>query len=91
MWSYVQSQEHQRWLWHAIDPNTGKILAYTLGDHKDEAFPKLKELLEPLTTNTSISSISPSRCFFTRWLTICTGIPRSLNTRSQAAARPGFP
>lgn len=40
MWSYVQSKEHQRWLWHAIDHNTGKILAYTLGGHKDEVFLK---------------------------------------------------
>jgi len=47
MWSYVQSKEHQRWLWPAIDHNTGKILAYTLGDHQDEVFLKLKELLEP--------------------------------------------
>lgn len=47
MWSYVQSKEHQRWLWHAIDHNTDKILAYTLGDHKDGVFLKLKELLEP--------------------------------------------
>lgn len=30
-----------------LDHNTGKILAYTLGDHKDEVFLKLKELLEP--------------------------------------------
>ena len=47
MWSYVQSKENQRWLWHAIDHHTGKILAYTFGDHKDEVFLKLKELLEP--------------------------------------------
>ena len=47
MWSYVQRKEHQRWLWHAIDHNTGKILAYTLGDHKDDVFLKLKEILEP--------------------------------------------
>ena len=47
MWSYVQSKEHQRWLWHAIDHNTGKILAYTLGDHKDDVFLKLKKILEP--------------------------------------------
>ena len=40
MWSYVQRKEHQRWLWHAIDHNTGKILAYTLGDHKDDVFLK---------------------------------------------------
>jgi len=39
-WSYVQSKEHQRWLWQAIDHNTGKILAYTFGDHQDEVFLK---------------------------------------------------
>ena len=47
MWSYVKSKEHQRWLWHAIDHNTGKILAYTFGERTDEVFLKLKELLEP--------------------------------------------
>ena len=47
MWSYVQSKEHQRWLWHAIDHKTGKILAYTFGARKDEVFLKLKELLQP--------------------------------------------
>jgi IS1 family transposase/transposase-like protein len=47
MWSYVQSKENQRWLWHAIDHKTGKILAYTLGARKDEVFLKLKELLQP--------------------------------------------
>ena len=47
MWSYVQRKEYQRWLGHAIDHNTGKILAYTLGDHKDDVFLKLKEILDP--------------------------------------------
>lgn len=47
MWSYVQSKAHQRWLWHAIDHNTGKILAYTFGDHKDEVFLQLQQFLEP--------------------------------------------
>jgi insertion element IS1 protein InsB len=46
-WSDVQSKAHPRWLWHAIDHTTGKILAYTLGDHKDEVFLKLRELLAP--------------------------------------------
>jgi len=46
MWSYVQRKAHPRWLWHAIDHTTGKILAYTLGDHKDEVFLKLREILE---------------------------------------------
>ena len=47
MWSYVQRNAPQRWLWHAIDHNTGKMLAYTFGDHKDEVFLKLQHLLAP--------------------------------------------
>jgi insertion element IS1 protein InsB len=38
MWSYVTKKENQRWLWHAIEHHSGKILAYVLGDHKDEVF-----------------------------------------------------
>ncbi len=47
MWSYVGKKTNQRWLWHAIDRITGKVLAYTFGQRKDEIFLKLKELLEP--------------------------------------------
>jgi insertion element IS1 protein InsB len=47
MWSFVRSKAQQRWLWYAIDHATGKILAYVLGSRKDEAFIKLKALLEP--------------------------------------------
>lgn len=47
MWSYVQRKEQQRWLWHAIDHQTGEILAYVLSDHKDAAFLELKALLDP--------------------------------------------
>jgi IS1 family transposase len=47
MWSFVQSKEQQRWLWHAIDHTTGEVLAYVLSDHKDTAFVQLKTLLEP--------------------------------------------
>ena len=47
MWSFVQSKQQQRWLWHAIDHNTGEVLAYVLSDHKDTAFLELKALLEP--------------------------------------------
>jgi hypothetical protein len=35
MWSFVQNKQNQRWLWHAIDHETGKILAYVLGNHTD--------------------------------------------------------
>jgi IS1 family transposase/transposase-like protein len=51
MWSYVGNKTQQRWLWYAIDHETGKILAYVLAERKDEAFLKLKELLEPFGIN----------------------------------------
>jgi insertion element IS1 protein InsB len=28
MWSFVQRKKNQRWLWHAIDHCSGKVLAY---------------------------------------------------------------
>jgi IS1 family transposase/transposase-like protein len=47
MWSFVGKKKNQRWLWHAIDKLTGKVLAYVFGRRKDEIFLKLKKLLEP--------------------------------------------
>jgi insertion element IS1 protein InsB len=47
MWSYVSKKANPRWLWHAIDHRTGKVLAYVFGRRQDEVFLKLKELLEP--------------------------------------------
>ena len=47
MWSYVHSKANPRWLWHAIDHHTGKVLAYVFGRRKDTVFLKLKALLEP--------------------------------------------
>ena len=47
MWSFVGKKKNQRWLWHAIDYNTGTVLAYVLGKHTDEVLLKLKALLEP--------------------------------------------
>ena len=47
MWSFVQSKKQQRWLWHAIDHASGKILAYVLAPHEDSAFVQLKALLQP--------------------------------------------
>jgi insertion element IS1 protein InsB len=48
MWSYVGKKANQRWLWHAIDHHTGKVLAYVFGERKDDAFLRLKALLEPV-------------------------------------------
>ena len=47
MWSYVHSKVHPRWLWHAMDHHTGKVLAYVFGRRQDDVFLKLQQLLEP--------------------------------------------
>jgi insertion element IS1 protein InsB len=47
MWSYVGRKKDQRWLWHAIDHRSGKVLAYVFGRRQDDVFLKLKALLEP--------------------------------------------
>jgi insertion element IS1 protein InsB len=47
MWSYVRSKASPRWLWHAIDHHTGKVLAYVFGRRQDTVFLDLKALLEP--------------------------------------------
>jgi insertion element IS1 protein InsB len=47
MWSFVRQKAQQRWLWHAIDPQRGTVLAYVLGSHTDTVFLQLKQLLAP--------------------------------------------
>ena len=47
MWSFVGAKEKARWLWHAIDHHSGRVLAYVIGSRKDAVFLKLKALLAP--------------------------------------------
>ena len=47
MWSFVGKKTEPRWLWHALDHRTGKVLAYVFGRRKDEVFLQLKTLLTP--------------------------------------------
>jgi insertion element IS1 protein InsB len=47
MWSLVGKKYEPRWLWHALDHWSGRVLAYGLGRRTDEAFLQLKALLEP--------------------------------------------
>jgi IS1 family transposase/transposase-like protein len=47
MWSFVYRKTNPRWHWHAIDHQTGTVLAYVFGRRKDEVFLKLKALLDP--------------------------------------------
>ena len=47
MWSFVFSKENQRWLWLALDHQTGRILAYTFGRRKDDVFRTFQVMLKP--------------------------------------------
>lgn len=47
MWSFVHDKSNQRWLWLAINHDTGDVLAYTFGKRKDEVFKEFQTLLEP--------------------------------------------
>lgn len=51
MWSFVGNKTNQRWLWHAIERESGKVLAYVFGNRKDEVFLQLKALLIPFGIN----------------------------------------
>ena len=47
MWAYVAKKTNPRWLWHAIDHHSGKVLAYVFGRRKDTVFLDLQGLLAP--------------------------------------------
>ena len=47
MGGLVGSKKQERWLWHAIDHQTGEVWASVLSNHQDTAFLELKALLEP--------------------------------------------
>ena len=46
-WSFVRNKNNERWLWLAIDHNSGVVLAYVLGKRRDNVFKRLKKLLIP--------------------------------------------
>ncbi len=47
MWSLVGGKATPRWLWHALDHQTGTVLASVFGRRNDQALLALKALLEP--------------------------------------------
>jgi len=47
MWSFVGNKGNPRWLWHAIDHHTGKVLASVFGRRQDTVLLQRKALLEP--------------------------------------------
>jgi insertion element IS1 protein InsB len=46
-WSFVGAKATERWLWHALDHHTGRVLASVVGSRKDAVFLKLQALLTP--------------------------------------------
>jgi insertion element IS1 protein InsB len=48
MWSCVGSKKRPRWLWGALDHQTGRMVAYVFGRRADQALLALKALLAPL-------------------------------------------
>ena len=52
MGSFVARKRNPRWLWHAIDHHTGRMLAYVFGRRKDDIVLQLKALLEPFGITT---------------------------------------
>jgi len=40
MWSFVGAKATERWLWHAIDHHTGRVLAYVVGTRKEVVLSK---------------------------------------------------
>jgi insertion element IS1 protein InsB len=47
MWAYVAKKTNPRWLWHAIDHHSGKVLAYVFGRRQDTVLLELQGLLAP--------------------------------------------
>jgi hypothetical protein len=47
MWSFVTKKSNQRWLWHAIERKSGKVLGYVFGTRSGGVFLQLKALLDP--------------------------------------------
>ena len=47
MWSFVGRKKQPRWLWGALDHQTGRILAFVFGRREDRALLQLKALPAP--------------------------------------------
>jgi len=47
MWSFVGRKKHPRWLWEALDRQTGRRLDYAFGRREDRALPQLNPCSSP--------------------------------------------
>jgi insertion element IS1 protein InsB len=78
MWSFVGKKKEPRWLWHAIDHGTGKVLAYVFGRRPNEVFLQLKALLEPFGIRRFFTD---QRGAYARHLAPETHVPGKRNTQ----------
>ena len=47
MWGFVGAKATARWLWHALDHHSGRVLAYVVGTRTEAVFLKLQAFLTP--------------------------------------------
>ncbi len=78
MWSFVGKKHEPRWLWHAIDHWSGRVLAYVFGRRTDEVFLKWKALLEPFGITHSHTDYGGA---YTRHLDAAEHLPGTRNTQ----------
>ena len=48
MWGRVYCKKTPCWLWHAIDHDTGEVIAFVMGERKKKVFRQLWKLLNDL-------------------------------------------
>jgi IS1 family transposase len=82
MWSFVGNKGNPRWLWHAIEHHTGKVLASVFGRRQDTVFLQLKALLEPF----GITQYYTDYWVPTRVTSILKSIPRASAIRRKSSA-----
>jgi len=82
MWSYVGKKHEQRCLWHAIDHQTGQVLAYVCGRRQDQVFLQRKALLELLVSR----AMTPTIWAHMHGISIPTSTSRASGTRSRSSA-----
>ena len=46
MWSFVGQKEHQAWLWYAFEPQSKRIVAWTVGERTDHSCRRLFKQLK---------------------------------------------
>jgi insertion element IS1 protein InsB len=78
IWRFVQTQEPQRWLWHALEQQSGIVLASGCGTREDDVFLPLQTWVQPFGIS--------------RLYTDHAGVyPRHLSRETHAVGKPHTP